>query len=109
MRRHARTFFSALALAAATVAGSGPAGAHGDHGAAPPGAVVIAPRAEGRSGPVETVAEFTGGTLAVFLSRYADGAPVTGAKVAAATDLQSADLAETDPGVYVTKEILFAD
>jgi hypothetical protein len=97
-----------LVLAAACAA-SGPAAAHGDHGAAPPGAVVIAPRAEARSGAVEIVAEFTGGTLAVFLSRYADDAPVIGAKVEAATDLQSAPLAETDAGVYVTKDILFAD
>jgi hypothetical protein len=107
MPRHTGIGLAALLLAVA--GSSGPAFAHGDHGAAPPGAVVIAPRAEGRSGPVEIVAEFSGGTLAVFLSRYADGAPVTGAKVEAATDLQSTALGESDAGVYVTRDILFAD
>jgi uncharacterized protein (TIGR03382 family) len=109
MPRPIRTFLLALATAVASLAAAGPAGAHGDHGAAPPGVVVIAPRAEGRSGPVELVAEFTGGTLAVFLSRFADGAPVAGAHVEASTDLQSATLAESDAGVYVTKDILFTD
>lgn len=87
-----------------------PAGAHGDHGAAPPGVVVIAPRAEARAGTIEIVAEFAvGGTLAVFLSGFADAAPIAGAKVEVSTDLQSASLAESDPGVYVTRDILFAE
>jgi cobalt-zinc-cadmium efflux system membrane fusion protein len=109
MPKQTRTFLAALMFAAASAAACGPASAHGDHGAAPPGVVVIAPRAEARNGPVEMVAEFTGGTLAVFLSRYADGAPVTGAKVEVSTDLQSATLTESDAGIYVTKDILFAD
>src|SRR5579859_6442782 len=101
----------AFVFAALTAASMwcGPAAAHGDHGSAPPGAVVIAPRTEARSGPVEIVAEVSGGTLAVFLSRFSDGVPITGARVEASTDLQSAPLAESDAGVYVTKDILFAD
>lgn len=99
-----------LLLAACAVIPARPAGAHGDHGAAPPGVVVIAPRAEARAGTVEIVAEFAaGGTLAVFLSGFADAAPLAGAKVEVSTDLQSATLAESDPGVYVTREILLAE
>jgi hypothetical protein len=107
MPRPTQTVWMALVLAVAS-GWCAPAGAHGDHGAAPPGAVMIAP-SEPPPGPVEIVAEFTGGTFAVFLSRFADGAPITGAKVEASTDLQSADLAESDAGVYVTKDILLAD
>lgn len=99
-----------LLLAACIWLPARPAGAHGDHGAAPPGVVVIAPRAEARAGTVEIVAEFAaGGTLAVFLSGFADAAPIAGAKVEVSTDLQSATLAESDPGVYVTRDILFAE
>ena len=79
-----------------------------DAEAAPPGAVVIAPRAEARVGQTEIVTVFTKQIFAVFLSRYADDVPVTGAKVEASTDLQSAELTETDPGVYSTKELLMS-
>jgi hypothetical protein len=100
---------AALLAAGLALAAPGRAGAHGDHGAAPPGVVVIAPRAEGRAGPVEIVAEFAGGMLAVFLSRFADGAPVGGVRLEASSDLQAATLEQSDAGVYVTREILFAD
>jgi len=76
--------------------------------AAPPGAVVIAPRTEARAGGTEIVGIFSKQIFAVFLSGYADGAPVTGAKVEADTDLQSAKLTETDPGIYSSKELLMA-
>jgi hypothetical protein len=75
---------------------------------APPGSVVVAPRAEARVGQVEMVAIFSKQIFAVFLSRYADGSPITGANIEAGTDLQSAGLTETDPGVYSTKELLMA-
>lgn len=74
--------------------------------AAPPGAVVIAPRAEARVGQTEIVTIFSKQILAVFLSRYADDTPIAGAKIEASTDLQSAVLTETDPGVYSTTELL---
>src|ERR1700691_5568144 len=76
--------------------------------ALPPGSVVIAPRAEARSGQTEIVTVFSKQIFAAFLSRYADDAPITGAKVVASTDLQSADLTETDPGVYSTTELLMS-
>lgn len=75
---------------------------------APPGAVVVAPRTEARAGNVEIVAIFSKQIFAVFLSRYADGAPVTGARIEADSDLQSAKLEETDPGIYSTKDLLMA-
>ena len=76
--------------------------------AAPPGAVVIAPRAEARVGQTEIVTVFAGEIYAAFLTRYADDVPITGAKVEASTDLQSAELTETDPGVYSTRELLMS-
>ena len=82
--------------------------AHGDHGAAPPGAVSIAPRTDARIGTMEIVAVFSHQALAVFVSRFADGAPVSGAKVSVSSDLQSADLEQTDQGLYVTRDILLA-
>jgi hypothetical protein len=74
----------------------------------PPGSVVIAPRTEARTGQLEMVAIFDKQIFAVFLSRFADGTPVTGAKIEASTDLQSAKLTETDPGIYGTKELLMS-
>ena len=86
-----------------------PAWSHAvDEVAAPPGAVVIAPRAEARVGQTEIVTVFTKQIFAVFLSRYADDVPITGAKVEASTDLQTAELTETDPGVYSTQELLMS-
>jgi hypothetical protein len=79
-----------------------------DEAAPPPGAVVIAPRAEARVGQTEIVTIFTRDIFAVFLSRYADDTPITGATIEASTDLQSAKLTETDPGVYSTKELLMS-
>jgi hypothetical protein len=76
--------------------------------ALPPGSVVIAPRAEARSGQTEIVTVFSKQIFAAFLSRFADDAPIIGAKVEASTDLQSADLTETDPGVYSTTELLMS-
>ncbi len=77
-----------------------------DEAVLPPGSVVIAPRTEARAGQFEMVSVFSHQIYAVFLSRYADGSPVTGATLEASTDLQSAKLTETDPGVYSTKELL---
>ena len=75
---------------------------------APSGGTVIAPRTEARVGQVEMVAIFSKQIFAVFLSRYADGGSVIGASVEASTDLQSATLTETDPGLYSTRELLMA-
>lgn len=73
-----------------------------------PGASVVSPRAEARTGNFEMTAVFSKQILAVFLSRFSDGSPVAGAQITASTDLQSADLHETDSGVYSTKELLLA-
>lgn len=98
--------FSCVLLAGATP----PALSHAaDEMVLPPGSVVISPRAETRAGQIEVVTIFSHQIYAVFLSRYADGAPITGATVEASTDLQSAKLTETDPGIYSTKELLMSD
>lgn len=79
-----------------------------DEMAPPPGSVVIAPRAEARVGQTEMVTIFSRDIFAVFLSRFADDTPITGATVEAGPDLQSAKLTETDPGVYSTRELLMS-
>jgi hypothetical protein len=91
------------------VAGPRAAWSHAaDEAAPPPGSVVIAPRTEARVGQTEIVTVFSKDIFAVFLSRYADDVPITGAKVEASTDLQTAQLTETDPGIYSTKELLMS-
>lgn len=79
-----------------------------DEAAPPPGAVVIAPRVEARFGQTEVVAVFSKQIFAVFLSRYADDSPISGAKIEASTDLQTTELKETDPGVYTTTDLLMS-
>jgi hypothetical protein len=98
-----------------------PASAHGegpDESTGP----IAAPRSEARSGPLELVAvynvplhtvaaynrEAAKDTLALFVSRYADGAPVKGAQVEAGTDLDSVTLTETDPGVYISRDLMIS-
>jgi hypothetical protein len=97
-----------LVLATGLLVAAPQAWAHGDHGAAPAGVSIVAPRAEARIGADEVVVVFANQALAVFVSRFADGAPLAGAKVAVSSDLQSADLEETDSGLYVTRDILLS-
>ena len=109
MASAARLLVALILGMAAIAANPGAARAHAGH-EPPPGVVVISPRAEGRVGVVEIVAEFApGNLLAVFLSRFSDSAQVTGVTVEASTELQSAALTESDSGIYVTREILLAD
>lgn len=79
-----------------------------DEMAPPPGSVVIAPRVTARAGQTEIVTIFYHDIFALFLTEYATDVPVPGATVEASTDLQSAKLTETDPGVYSTRELLMS-
>lgn len=101
--------FLALGIACGLLVATPRAWSHAaDEMVLPPGAVVIAPRTEARVGELEMVAIFNKQIFAVFLNRFADGTPVTGARLEASTDLQSAKLTETDPGIYSTKELLMS-
>lgn len=112
--------FAFLAIAAVLPC---PAAAHGDE--APAAGPAVSPRAEARMGDLEVLAVYRpavvpiGGlfsagapprpeTLALFVTRYADGAPVAHAEVEAGGDLESLPLVETDPGVYVTHDLMIS-
>lgn len=82
--------------------------AHGDGHAEVAGPDVVTPRAEARVGPFELVVVFADPAVAVFVHRFGTAVPVKGAKIEVSTELQSATLAETDAGLYVTKELLLA-
>lgn len=101
-----------------------PARAHGDDG--PASAPVISPRAEAKVGPLQLVAVYKPGTiptsglfsgpssaptrdtLALFVTRYADGEPAADAQIEAGGDLESVPLQQTDPGVYVTHDLMIS-
>lgn len=108
MTRAAIVLRSAMMCAALLLA-PGAVWAHADHGSGPAADGVIAPRVEARIGQMELVAIFAKPVFAVFLTQYADGTPVRGAAIEASTDLQSGRLTETDPGVYSSTALLFAD
>jgi hypothetical protein len=82
------------------------ANAHGGDAPAAATGPVIAPRAEARSGPLELVAVYSRDTLALFVTRYGDGVPVAGAQVEGGSELETVTFQETDPGVYVTHELV---
>jgi hypothetical protein len=63
-------------------------------------AVVLAPRAEGRIGTQEFVITYMDRKLTLFLQRYVDGVPTTGAGVEVTADLIPGTLDEIAPGIY---------
>jgi hypothetical protein len=88
-----------LALPAVILlAGAAPARAHDDGPEAR--AIFMAPRAEIRIGNQEAVLLYIDRKLMVFLQRYVDGVPTTGAKLQATADFIPGDLDEVAPGVY---------
>lgn len=94
-----------LVLAVLSYAWAGSPSAHegGPAEAAP--VQVRAPRTEARLGTMELVAIYNRETLALFVSRFADGTPVSGAQVQASNDLEDVTLRETDPGIYMSREL----
>src|SRR5262245_44159872 len=56
--------------------------------------VVVSPRAEARIGNQEVVIEYIDRKLLVFLQRYVDGVPTTGAKIEVTADFVPGDLEE---------------
>lgn len=98
--------FVALLLLTGLVAVAHPATAHeghdhGDEKRATPAAGEARPRAAAESELFELLAERDGGTLRLHLDRYADNAPVVGAKLAVAIDgAASMAATEASPGVY---------
>jgi hypothetical protein len=62
--------------------------------------VVLAPRAEARIGNQEVVITYVAGALTVYLQRYVDGVPTTGADIELTVDFIPGTLTEIAPGIY---------
>lgn len=88
--------FTGLALAGAAFAHEG----H-DHGAPPPVSTgSLAPRAEAASSDFELVAVLRGDELRIYLDRFADNAPVEGARIEVDTPAGTETAKAVEPGTY---------
>jgi len=72
------------------------------HGPAPQ-VIVVGPRSELRIANQEAVLTYQNDALVVFLHRYSDGEPTTGADVEATVNFIASPMAEIAPGVYRTE------
>lgn len=75
------------------------AGPGHDHGPVQK-AIVIAPRSELRIANQEAVLTYQNEALIMFLHRYSDGEPTTGAEIEATVNFISNPMTEIAPGVY---------
>lgn len=85
---------------------SGRAMADEDH--APPRTIMVAPRTELRIGNQELVAAYDRNKLVLFLQRYSDGEPTTGAHLEVTVDFVAVTLEEIAPGTYVGSDVMLA-
>lgn len=81
-----------------------PAWPHGgedhSHDAPPPAPVDVAPRAAAQTEEFELLAVLAGGKLTLWLDRYADNAPVEGARIEVESGTFKAKAEEIAPAVY---------
>jgi len=84
------------------------AGQHHDDDAPPVQAIVVAPRAEARLGSQEVVITYVNRSLIVYLQRYVDGVPTTGADIELVVDFLPSHPEEIAPGVYVATDLSLA-
>lgn len=85
---------------------SGRAMADEDH--APPRTIMVAPRTELRIGNQELVAAYDRNKLVLFLQRYSDGEPTTGAHLEVTVDFVPVNFDEVAPGTYVASDVMLA-
>ncbi|HNQ03820.1 MAG TPA: hypothetical protein PKH69_04345 [Thiobacillaceae bacterium] len=78
------------------------------HDAAPAAPADIAPRAVAQSEDFELTVLKTGGRILLYLDRYADNAPVTGAVIELESGTYKAVAKETEPGLYALPGDAFA-
>lgn len=71
-------------------------------------AIVVAPRAEARLGSQEAVITYVNRSLIVYLQRYVDGVPTTGADIELVVDFLPSHPEEIAPGVYVANDVSLA-
>lgn len=86
-----------------------PASAEEGHSHGPaPRTISVAPRTEARIGNQEAVLAYDRGKLVLFLQRYADGLPTTGAALEMTIDFAPVTFEEVAPGTYVADEVMLA-
>lgn len=79
------------------------------HGDAPAiQTIMMAPRTEARLGDQEAVITYVDHSLIVYLQRYVDGVPTTGAEIELVVDFLPSRPEEIAPGVYVATDISLA-
>ncbi|WP_207461211.1 hypothetical protein [Azospirillum sp. SYSU D00513] len=78
-----------------------------DHGAAQR-SITMAPRTEARLGNQEVIVTYAGSKLVLFLQRYVDGTPTSGAELSVTADFMPSDLTEIAPGIYGSGELMLA-
>ena len=106
MRRALAQALCALALLLAGSAGAYAQDGH-NHGAEPR-AISVAPRAETRIGNQEAVIAYDRNRLVLFLQRYSDGQPTTGAQLEMNIDFVPVSFDEVAPGTYVANDVMLA-
>jgi hypothetical protein len=70
--------------------------------------IIVAPRAEARLGDQEVVITHVDRSLIVYLQRYVDGVPTTGAEIELVVDFLPSYPEEIAPGVYVATDVALA-
>ena len=106
MRRALTQVLCAVALLLAGGVGAYAQDGH-NHGAEPR-AITVAPRAEIRIGNQEAVVAYDRNRLVLFLQRYSDGLPTTGAQLEMTIDFVPVSFEEVAPGTYVANDVMLA-
>lgn len=98
-----------LLLGALVVTMGGPARAEEGHNHGPAARTIsVAPRTEARIGNQEAVLAYDRGKLVLFLQRYADGLPTSGAAIEMTIDFAPVTFEEVAPGTYVANDVMLA-
>jgi hypothetical protein len=77
-----------------------------DHGGGGPRTINVAPRTETRIGNQEAVLAYDRNKLVLFLQRYSDGQPTTGAEIEMTIDFVPVSFEEVVPGTYVASDVM---
>ena len=104
--RHCAIAVISVGALLTTIAGAAGQGHH-DHEPATQ-MVVVAPRAEARLGDQEVVITYVDRSLIVYLQRYVDGVPTSGAEIELLVDFLPSYPEEIAPGVYVATDVALA-
>jgi len=105
--RHLGTLTALLLATFIAAAAPGRAEEGHSHGPAPR-TISVAPRTELRIGNQEAVVAYDRGKLVLFLQRYSDGQPTSGATLEMTVDFVPVSFEEVAPGTYVASEVMLA-